>query len=467
MNAVVKYVVGHTYKPWLEKYLSRKRIYHHNGFRLEIPPEVFHPGFFFSTKFLMNYLDRYELKNKSLLELGAGSGLISFHAAKKGASVTASDLNQTAIEYLNINSRANDVEVKIIHSDLFKELPEKKFDFIVLNPPYYKKDALTEKDLAWFCGSNGEYFQRLFAGIGAYMHEETEVMMVLCDGCDLEMISRMGKKEGYAINLLCSKKTLIERNFIFSIKKTNSNLSVYETERPKEVNFRNLYYAVRKMEERIYTDEQVRQLPSIDASHVHAKEWQTRRESSGRLISYLTSSKKKMNILEIGCGNGWLSHRLSKIPMSNVTGIDVNSEELAQAKRVFHDVKNLEFLEVAPGDLALRGRSFDIIVFAASIQYFEDLREILQWALNHLHADGSIHILDTYFYKEKEVQAAEERTRNYFSKLGFPRMAEYYFHHSFDCLKEFDYQILFDPRKMINKLFQRRSIFPWLMIEHN
>ena len=81
----MKYVVGHTYKPLLEKYLSRKRTYRYNGFRLEIPPEVFHPGFFFSTRFLMRHLAQFRLQNKSFLELGAGSGLIAIHAAKEGA----------------------------------------------------------------------------------------------------------------------------------------------------------------------------------------------------------------------------------------------------------------------------------------------------------------------------------------------------------------------------------------------
>ena len=252
MNAVVKYVVGHTYKPWLEKYLSKKRIYNHNGFRLHIPPEVFHPGFFFSTKFLMNYLDRFQLQGKLLLELGAGSGLISFHAAKQGARVTATDLNQTAVEYLKINSSENGVDVRIIYSDLFNELPAEKFDFIVLNPPYYKKDAETEKELAWFCGSKGEYFERLFEGIGKFIHEKSEVLIVLCDGCDLEMIQAMARKEGYAMDLLCSKKTLIETNFIFNIKKMNTNFDhVEKIVRKGDGKFRNLYYYIRKKEGRI------------------------------------------------------------------------------------------------------------------------------------------------------------------------------------------------------------------------
>jgi len=184
------------------------------------------------------------------------------------------------------------------------------------------------------------------------------------------------------------------------------------------------------------------------------------------LIEHLASLNRKLDILEIGCGNGWISNRLSVIPTSKVTGIDVNGEELAQAGRVFNEVKNLEFLEAMPGHKVLRDRSYDVIVFAASIQYFEDFNEILLWSLDHLNAGGSIHILDSHLYDEQDIDAAKERTRKYFSDLGFPEMADYYFHHSFNAIKKFNYRVLFDPKNYISRLIQRKGIFPWIMIQH-
>ena len=89
MKAVLKNIVAHTYKPFLEKYLSKTRMYKYEDIRLEIPPQVFHPGFFFSTRLLLNYLRNFPLVRKSFLEPGCGSGLISIYAAKQGANVTA------------------------------------------------------------------------------------------------------------------------------------------------------------------------------------------------------------------------------------------------------------------------------------------------------------------------------------------------------------------------------------------
>ena len=83
MRQVVKYIVERTYRPILVSYLSKTRFYTCNDIRLQVPPQVFHPGFFFSTKLLLAYMEGLPLYGKNFLELGAGSGLIAIHAAKK------------------------------------------------------------------------------------------------------------------------------------------------------------------------------------------------------------------------------------------------------------------------------------------------------------------------------------------------------------------------------------------------
>src|SRR5687767_14368333 len=123
MRTMLKHIVSRTYKPWLVKYLSKTRIYRYGSIKLEIPPDVFHPGFFFSTHLLLQYITGLPLKEKKLLELGAGSGLISTYAARKGACVTATDINPVAIKYLRNNSIGNKVDPDIILSDLFDAIP--------------------------------------------------------------------------------------------------------------------------------------------------------------------------------------------------------------------------------------------------------------------------------------------------------------------------------------------------------
>jgi len=219
MKTALKNIVAHTYKPFLEKYLSKKRVYTYRNISLQIPPEVFHPGFFTSTQFLLQYIKNLQLHGKKFLEPGAGNGLISIYAAKHRAKVTATDINPVALEYLKINSIENNTELNIIHSDLFENIPLQQFDIIAINPPYYKKNPQTLLDHAWYCGENGEFFFRLFAQLPAYIHRNSEVLMVLCDGCDIEMIEEAAREYGFKLNCVETKQTLIEKNFIYKIER--------------------------------------------------------------------------------------------------------------------------------------------------------------------------------------------------------------------------------------------------------
>jgi release factor glutamine methyltransferase len=218
LSTAVKYILGSTWQPFLRKYLSKTRGYRYKNIRLHVPSSVFHPGFFFSTHLLLDQIKGWPLQNKKLLEPGAGSGLISIYAAQKGAIVTATDINPVAVECLKENSSRNNVQIEIVRSDLFDQIPARLFDIIVINPPYYKKDPASYADYAWNCGSNGEYFRKLFSQFGDYIHAETRILMVLCDACDIKMITQIATENGYHMNLVSLKRNMIEKNFIYNIE---------------------------------------------------------------------------------------------------------------------------------------------------------------------------------------------------------------------------------------------------------
>jgi release factor glutamine methyltransferase len=220
LNTVLKHIFTNTYKPLLVKYLSKTRVYRYKDIRLDIPSQVFHPGFFFSTQLLLQYINKFALNEKHFLELGCGSGLIAIAAAKKGAMVTATDINQVAVDALKKNSSQNKVEMEIIQSDLFYNIPKQQFDIIAINPPYYKKIPLTPASHAWYCGENGEYFSELFKGLNYYIHTKSEVLMVLFDGCDIEMIANLAAQNGFNLQCVHTHKNFLEKNFIFKIEMT-------------------------------------------------------------------------------------------------------------------------------------------------------------------------------------------------------------------------------------------------------
>lgn len=228
--------------------------------------------------------------------------------------------------------------------------------------------------------------------------------------------------------------------------------------------FSTLYYLLRRAEGRIYTDGEVALLPEINEQHKHYKEWLTRKSSSDKLIKYLGDRKKGLQILEVGCGNGWLAAKLAVLPGASVTGIDINAEELEQAKRVFDKFRNLEFFNCSLDDELIKESRYDIIVFAASIQYFSSLGNVLGNAISVLKPGGEIHLIDSNFYSQKEVAAARLRTTDYYRSIGFPEMIDNYFHHSKEELIQFDHEILYDPYSLINRIKANRNPFYWIRI---
>lgn len=226
--------------------------------------------------------------------------------------------------------------------------------------------------------------------------------------------------------------------------------------------FEALYLAVRALEGRIYTDEELKDLPEIAATHQHYKEWQVRKRSATNLVEYLSKKNRPLNILEIGCGNGWLAAKLAQIRNSNVFALDVNRVEIHQAKRVF-TWNNLQFLSGSFDTQNFSRVKFDVIVFAASIQYFSPLAEMLQKMMPYLADGGEIHLTDSNFYNPFTVNDAVERTQEYYSAMRYPEMAAFYFHHRLDELEGFSYQILKKPAGLISRLL-KGSPFYWIKI---
>ena len=91
-----------------------------------------------------------KISAKKILDLCTGSGAIAVSLAKyiEGSQITATDISRKALSIAKLNAVNNKVEDKItfVSSDLFQNIPEEKYDIIVSNPPYIKRNVIQKLD---------------------------------------------------------------------------------------------------------------------------------------------------------------------------------------------------------------------------------------------------------------------------------------------------------------------------------
>ena len=232
--------------------------------------------------------------------------------------------------------------------------------------------------------------------------------------------------------------------------------------------FESIYLKVRENEKRIYADDELINLSFPSNNNPHKKEWNIRAKSYNRFKEYLRQKKDNLNILDLGCGNGWFSGQLSKSLNHYFYCVDVNLTELTQGRRVFNS-NQIKFIYADIFTAELPTFFFDIIIMNASVQYFQELNRLVNRLLSMLNKNGEIHIIDSPIYSETEVNDAKKRTEKYYQSLGFPEMASNYFHRSWKELSDFNWEISYNSNSAIRKFKKifliNDSPFPWIRIK--
>ncbi|MDR1699625.1 MAG: peptide chain release factor N(5)-glutamine methyltransferase [Lachnoclostridium sp.] len=147
-------------------------------------------------------------KNKRILDLCTGSGCIGISIAVLGesAEVDCSDISEEALHLAKENAENNQVKVRVIKSDLFRDITG-KYDIIVSNPPYIRTDDINglmpevrdhEPKMALDGGEDGCFFYRqIISEASSFLNPEG--LLVFEIGCEqAEYVSEYMKKSGYS-----------------------------------------------------------------------------------------------------------------------------------------------------------------------------------------------------------------------------------------------------------------------------
>ena len=206
------------------------------GFEIKVNKDVFIPRP--ETEILVEEaakLIKAESKKRNLriLDIGTGSGCIAIVLSKlfSEAEIDASDISKKALAIARQNAIKNSARINFIESDFFSNnfFRDKKYDFIVTNPPYILTDEIKnlqaelqfEPAVALDGGKDGvSFYKKIIEGSKDHLEEGSFLAFEIGYG-QAGIIRTLIKESGYlAIDDLIKDYNGIDRVLIAS-KKVN------------------------------------------------------------------------------------------------------------------------------------------------------------------------------------------------------------------------------------------------------
>lgn len=105
------------------------------------------------------------------------------------------------------------------------------------------------------------------------------------------------------------------------------------------------------------------------------------------------------NLLDVGCGAGWLSRRLAKLaPEGRVVGMDISDEMIRHARRASVDFGNLLFVAGEVAEIPWQPHFFSHVISVESSYYWPNPAAGIKDIFRVLQEGGSAWILINYYW---------------------------------------------------------------------
>ncbi len=197
------------------------RTAHAAGFRFVVRPTVFHPRFFLTSEYFASFIDRLDLKGKTVAEVGTGSGILSLAAARAGAErVVAIDINPNAALSAADNARLNGLADRVfpVCTNLLSGIAARPlFDVILSSPPSFTGEPRDVADRAWHAGPGYRDIAALFAQARERLKPGGRVYLLLSSDSNLGELGRLIAAAGFHASLADERSILIESFILYEL----------------------------------------------------------------------------------------------------------------------------------------------------------------------------------------------------------------------------------------------------------
>ena len=173
--------------------------------------------------------------------------------------------------------------------------------------------------------------------------------------------------------------------------------------------FREAYAAQRAAEGRRLDPNRLRTLPYLADGQV-ARQWAVRARTYEAfvkrvLLPEMKKHERPVRLLDLGAGNGWLSHRAA-LAGCEAVALDIRDDDVdglgAAAAFLGESGMRLERVVASFEMLPLSAEGFDVVVFNAALHYATDLGLVLREARRVTRPGGRMVVLDSPFYEREE-----------------------------------------------------------------
>ena len=145
------------------KIASRRTEVRVDGLRLVVDEGTCNPAPFFGASFAPLFRTALEGVGPAtqVLDVGTGGGVWALMAVRKGAQVTATELEHVSFDALVESAALNELAVpQHLHGDLFEPVRGERFDRVLFNPPFHFGTPTDERERAYLGGEDGEVVHR-------------------------------------------------------------------------------------------------------------------------------------------------------------------------------------------------------------------------------------------------------------------------------------------------------------------